>query len=93
MRSVLAQKRVPFTLRVGLPLSGGALVRAARTRGLPVLFSANAFAQRYPRGHEREREFRRFRLPGPGAVQGNRCGTRFGWIRRSRSVRRVSMGG
>lgn len=70
MRSVLAQKRVPFTLRVGLPLSGGALVRAARTRGLPVLFSANAFAQRYPRGHEREREFRRFRLPDPEQFKG-----------------------
>ncbi len=32
------------TVRIGLPLTGGDLVRAARARNLPVLFSANAFA-------------------------------------------------
>lgn len=50
-------------VRVGVPLTGGRLVAAVRERGLPVLFSANAFAQSYPRGHEREGSFKRFRLP------------------------------
>jgi hypothetical protein len=65
MHTALAQELAPFTLRIGLPLSGGELVRAARARGLPVLFSANAFAQRYALGHSREGEFRGFRLPDP----------------------------
>jgi hypothetical protein len=36
---------------VGIPLTGGRLVAAARERGYPVLFSANAFARHYPKGH------------------------------------------
>jgi len=50
-------------VRVGVPLTGGQLVAAARERGYPVLFSANAFARTYPRGHEREGYFKAFRLP------------------------------
>lgn len=53
----------PPTVRIGLPLTGGELVRSARARNLPVLFSANAFAQRFPKGHDRAGAFRRFRLP------------------------------
>jgi len=63
MHSPALQRAVPPTVRIGLPLTGGELVRAARVRKLPVLFSANAFAQRFPSGHAREGEFRRFRLP------------------------------
>jgi hypothetical protein len=33
-------------LRIGLPLTGGYLVNEARAHGIPVLFSANAFATR-----------------------------------------------
>lgn len=57
-------------VRVGLPLVGGQLVRAARERGYPVLFSANAFARTYPAGHERAGDFRGFRLPDPAQFDG-----------------------
>jgi hypothetical protein len=50
-------------IRVGVPLTGGRLVAAARERCYPVLFSANAFARTYPKGHEREGSFKGFRLP------------------------------
>lgn len=43
---------------------------AVRERQYPVLFSANAFAQAYPKGHEREGEFRKFRLPDPVQFNG-----------------------
>jgi len=55
--------RKGIAVRVGLPLTGGRLVAAARERGQPVLFSANAFARVYPRGHEREGDFRCFVNP------------------------------
>lgn len=35
-------------VRVGVRLTGGQLVAAARERGYSVLFSANAFARTYP---------------------------------------------
>ena len=66
----LRRDRSPPTVRIGLPLIGGELVRAARARNLPVLFSANAFAQRFPKGHDREGEFRRFRLPDLAQLSG-----------------------
>lgn len=50
-------------IRVGVPLTGGRLVAAARERRYPVLFSANAFARTYPKGHEREGFFKGFRRP------------------------------
>lgn len=50
-------------VRVGVPLTGGKLVKAARDEGFPVLFSANAFAKTYAKGHEREGFFRKFALP------------------------------
>lgn len=50
-------------VRVGLPVVGGQLVAAARERGYPTLFSANAFATTYPKGHERAGDFQGFRLP------------------------------
>lgn len=37
-------------VRVGIPLTGGRLVAAAREQGYAVLFSANAFARTYPKG-------------------------------------------
>jgi hypothetical protein len=37
-------------LRIGLPLTGGYLVRAARAHAIPVLFSANAFVRRDEQG-------------------------------------------
>lgn len=43
---------------------------AARERRYPVLFSANAFARTYPRGHEREGSFKGFRLPDPEQFAG-----------------------
>lgn len=58
------------TVRVGVPLTGGRLVAAARERRYPVLFSANAFARTYPKGHEREGYFKAFRLPDPGQFAG-----------------------
>ncbi|MDM0036804.1 hypothetical protein QTI33_32040 [Variovorax sp. J22P271] len=57
-------------VRVGVPLTGGRLVAAARERGYPVLFSANAFARNYPKGHEREGSFKAFRLPDPLQFEG-----------------------
>ena len=57
-------------VRVGLPTPTGRLVRAARSRRYPVLFSANAFARRYPPRHEREGSFQRFGLPDPEQLQG-----------------------
>lgn len=62
--------RHPVQVRVGVPLPGGRLVAAARERAYPVLFSANAFASSYPRGHEREGFFRTFRLPDPAQYTG-----------------------
>jgi hypothetical protein len=56
-------------VRVGIPKTGGALVKAARERGYPVLFSANAFATVEQRG-EREGAFRRFNLPDPEQFAG-----------------------
>ncbi len=53
-------------VRVGVPVTGGGLVRAAKDREYPVLFSANAFATTYPRGHAREGCFKGFRLPSGG---------------------------
>jgi hypothetical protein len=62
----------PVTVRVGIPLPSGQLVRAARDRGYPVLFSANAFAVYDTRGERRgelknglppPRWFQRFRAP------------------------------
>lgn len=50
-------------VRVGVPLTGGRLVAAARERRYPVLFSANAFARTYPKGHEREGFFKGFSKP------------------------------
>ncbi|RRS01161.1 hypothetical protein EIP75_21535 [Aquabacterium soli] len=58
------------TVRVGVPLPGGQLVAAARDKGYPVLFSANAFARTWPRGHEREGFFKGFRLPDPAQFDG-----------------------
>ena len=57
-------------VRVGIPLVGGQLVEAARRRGYPVLFSANAFAKTYPKGHEQEGFFRGFRLPDASQLAG-----------------------
>lgn len=58
----------PVTVRVGVPLVGGGLVAAARERRYAVLFSANAFARLYARGHEREGFFKGFRLPSAGQL-------------------------
>lgn len=45
-------------VRVGLPQRGGALVAAARERGLPALVSVNAFVR-----YDKDRRFRGFALP------------------------------
>lgn len=52
-------------VRVGLPQRGGALVAAARTKGLPALVSANAFAR-----YDKDGRFRGFALPKAGAFEG-----------------------
>lgn len=52
-------------VRVGLPQRGGALVAAARRRGLPALVSANAFAKYGP-----DQRFRGFALPKHDAFAG-----------------------
>lgn len=57
-------------VRVGVPLTGGRLVAAARERRYPVLFSANAFARTYPKGHEREGFFKGFSRPDPIQFEG-----------------------
>lgn len=57
-------------VRVGVPLTGGRLVQAARALNYPVLFSANAFAKTWPTGHEREGFFKGFRLPNPAQFKG-----------------------
>ncbi|MEX4004172.1 hypothetical protein AB4Y38_35410 [Paraburkholderia sp. EG285A] len=57
-------------VRVGIPLTGGQLVAAAREAGYPVLFSANAFARTYGRTHERAGEFRHFSRPDPDQFAG-----------------------
>lgn len=57
-------------VRVGVPVTGGSLVRAAKERQYPVLFSANAFATTYPKGHTREGSFKGFRLPTSGRYEG-----------------------
>jgi len=57
-------------VRVGIPLTGGALVAAARERRYPVLFSANAFARVYGKGHQWEGDFRKFALPDPSQFEG-----------------------
>jgi hypothetical protein len=62
--------RAGIDVRVGLPLTGGRLVAAARDRKQPVLFSANAFARTFPRGHERAGEFRAFARPDLHQLQG-----------------------
>lgn len=61
--------RTPL-VRVGIPLRGGRLLAAARERGYPVLFSANAFALHYGNTHTRAGEFRRFALPDPEQFAG-----------------------
>lgn len=48
-------------VRVGIPLTGGKLLQAARTAGYPVLFSANAFYVGYPKGSPEEGFFRKFK--------------------------------
>lgn len=48
-------------VRVGIPLTGGKLVAAAREANYPVLFSANAFFVGHPKGHPREGEFKKFK--------------------------------
>lgn len=58
------------TVRVGVPLTGGRLVSAARQRHYPVLFSANAFARTYPKGHARAGYFKKFALPDPAQFEG-----------------------
>jgi hypothetical protein len=63
-------RRTGPVVRIGVPLTGGRLVAAARERGLPVLFSANAFARTYPKGHEREGYFRDFRKPDLAQLAG-----------------------
>lgn len=70
MRDPLRELPPAPIVRVGLPTPGGRLLAAAKARGYPVLLSANAFAQTYPRGHERERSFRRFRRPDPQQLDG-----------------------
>lgn len=62
----------PVTVRVGIPLVGGRLVDHVRSRHLPILMSANAFARRYPKGHEREGAFRGFRTD-LGHLEGLDC--------------------
>jgi len=57
-------------VRIGIPVTGGRLVAAAKERGFPVLFSANAFARTYSKGHEREGDFRSFRRPDPQQLAG-----------------------
>lgn len=57
-------------MRVGLPLTGGKLVAAAKDRKYPALVSANAFARVYPEGHEYEDYFRGFRQPDPHQYHG-----------------------
>lgn len=57
-------------VRVGIPKTGGALVKAARERGYPVLFSANAFANAYRPGHERQGSFKAFSMPDPEQFAG-----------------------
>lgn len=57
-------------VRVGLPLPGGQLVAAARAQRYPVLFSANAFARSYAKGHERAGWFKDFRLPCQAQFEG-----------------------
>jgi hypothetical protein len=63
-------RRTGPMVRIGVPLTGGRLVAAARERGLPVMFSANAFARTYPKGHEREGYFRDFRTPDVAQLAG-----------------------
>ncbi|MFJ1256354.1 hypothetical protein [Cupriavidus sp. CuC1] len=55
--------RPAVKVRVGIPLAGGRLVEAARSRSYATLFSANAFSRVYSRGHERAGHFQSFRLP------------------------------
>lgn len=57
-------------MRVGIPLTSGALPAAARRLGYPVLFSANAFARVFADGHDRAKEFAGFRLPKDGQLDG-----------------------
>lgn len=57
-------------VRVGLPKTGGALVKAARERGYSVLFSANAFALSFRPGHDRHMEFKGWSRPDLDQLQG-----------------------
>lgn len=69
MKAAALQAAAPL-VRVGIPLTGGALVAAARERGYPVLFSANAFAKVYGKTHERAGDFRGFSMPDPEQFAG-----------------------
>lgn len=69
-RPIPTIQRVAPVVRIGVPLTGGRLVAAARDRGLPVLFSANAFARTYPKGHQREGFFRGFSKPDAAQFAG-----------------------
>lgn len=57
-------------VRVGIPLTGGQLVNAARERGYPVLFSANAFAKTYGAANPKSGDFKGFRMPDPEQFRG-----------------------
>lgn len=56
-------------IRLGLPLTGGALVAAARQLGAPLLISANAFSRRYSREDWWNEPWPGFRTPN-GALAG-----------------------
>lgn len=62
--------QLSLEILVGLPLTTGHLVDLARDRGLPALFSANAFARTYPDTHTRARFFRDFRFQAARGLQG-----------------------
>lgn len=57
-------------LRVGQPNAGGSLIAAARRLGYPILISANAFAEMYPKNSEWCGSFKRFRLPPRARFEG-----------------------
>lgn len=57
-------------IRVGIPTTGGHLVKVAKQSGYQTLFSANAFAKTYPKGHERAGEFWKFSMPNPEQFEG-----------------------
>jgi len=57
-------------VRVGIPLTGGKLVAAAREAGYPVLFSANAFFVAHGKGSPMEGDFRKFKEIDPQQFEG-----------------------